>query len=531
MFTRARERWVRCAAACGLLGLAALPASARAEEGLLDGYVLYGITGDSNELIRYQFANGGFETIGQVRFADEQVALGIKGMALIPGNLNLYGFWADPSDGLTSLVYINSETAAATVVGADLGPGEVTGATIAWLQALNGDLNNGHGNDCDGIDEQNPGNSTGVNLNGMGNGAHSGEDCAQYLGVFALQTIEAQEEAPVAFRITGGRVAPEEQFAAKVTVLGAAITAGGAYDVPVTLSIKVGNMTIEPLGNSNKPVDANVNDGNNPRSYILAGTYGAGTEISVKGTSWIKKSSSYSGLSNTHWKVCLSKDSSTDSPNIKVLRNGDPVPSIQPFMNQSTIESFVRDYVDLSTHTMVLDENQAIFLFELGTTDLDSAAADFQDLVVLVTLARDPADLLNDADDDDGSSGPASRLIQVDPATGGYEQLMTLNNVYDGLTATADGTMYATKGMELWMLDVYNQTETLVGAMPATDVMGFESAGATFCGFSVQSGKLVPIDILTGASVAADTSVGVSDLQTIVFTEAEQISPSVASYD
>jgi len=47
--------------------------------------------------------------------------------------------------------------------------------------------------------------------------------------------------------------------------------------------------------------------------------------------------------------------------------------------------------VDTATRRIKLLENQAIFLFEIGTTNLNSSAADFQDLVLLVTLARDPS--------------------------------------------------------------------------------------------------------------------------------------------
>jgi fibro-slime domain-containing protein len=38
----------------------------------------------------------------------------------------------------------------------------------------------------------------------------------------------------------------------------------------------------------------------------------------------------------------------------------------------------------------MLKDNEAIYLFELGTTNLSSPAADFQDLVIVVTLATDP---------------------------------------------------------------------------------------------------------------------------------------------
>ena len=120
--------------------------------------------------------------------------------------------------------------------------------------------------------------------------------------------------------------------------------------------------------------------------YTLPATYAAGTAVSVVGRSWKKISSSYSGNSNSHWEQELQFDSASGSPNVLVLRDGDAVPAIEPFQNQSSIVSFLQGYIDDATDTVVLADNQAILLFELGTTDLSSSRADFQDLVVLVTL-------------------------------------------------------------------------------------------------------------------------------------------------
>ena len=59
------------------------------------------------------------------------------------------------------------------------------------------------------------------------------------------------------------------------------------------------------------------------------------------------------------------------------------IPNVQGFNNQSEINDYVRNYV--SAGKISLASNQVIFLFELGTTDLNSPAADFQDLVLLVS--------------------------------------------------------------------------------------------------------------------------------------------------
>ncbi len=86
----------------------------------------------------------------------------------------------------------------------------------------------------------------------------------------------------------------------------------------------------------------------------------------------------------------LSAKSGDNSPYVLVLRDGDTVPNIPGFQNQSNLAVFVDPFVNVATQKVVLDANQAIYLFELGTTNLNSASADFQDLVIMVTLANDP---------------------------------------------------------------------------------------------------------------------------------------------
>lgn len=517
----------------------------------LDDYILFGVNGSTNELIRYDFADASYQALGAIHFADSTTLTGIEGMAYIPKNLNFFGFWKDPSSAESRLIYINSQTAQATLVGNSMGPGQVTAATVAIMDVdengdlvlgADGDHDKGHGNDCDGVDEDNPGNSNGVSEQGMGHGAHSG--CAvetdpddetpntdvQKLHVFAIQKVEAVEDATVDFTIDGGHVVPNEQFAAKATVLGAAITAGGTYDVPVTVRIKVGTTTFEPFGDFTKPVNGTVNDDDNPREYVLGDTYPAGTEITIEGRSWIKKKSWYNGNSNNHWISYMTVDSDDNSPYVLTLKNGDAVPDIEPFMNQTEIVDFIRDYVDTDTNTVVLDENQVIYLFELGTTNLYSSAADFQDLVVLVTLAHDPSELAEN-DDDDDAAAPAARLVRVNTLTGALEQIMTLDREYDGLAASPTSRFYATLGSEIYQLDPIDQTETLRGTLAASDMKGLEFAGATMCGFTVIGNELIPIDMY-GSALDDPFSIGTTNLRTITFMRtADEPNTLAAAYD
>lgn len=70
-----------------------------------------------------------------------------------------------------------------------------------------------------------------------------------------------------------------------------------------------------------------------------------------------------------------------DDPHVLTLVNGDQGPSFQPFGNQIGIGPLLAPYVDGNGH-IVLADNETIILFEFNPS-LQSAAADFQDLVVL----------------------------------------------------------------------------------------------------------------------------------------------------
>lgn len=76
------------------------------------------------------------------------------------------------------------------------------------------------------------------------------------------------------------------------------------------------------------------------------------------------------------------RDSFSADPHAYVLRDGDMAPDFAPFAGQAPLEGFLAPYVDVGTGTMTLAPEEAIVLFEF-VDNLGSAAADFQDLVVL----------------------------------------------------------------------------------------------------------------------------------------------------
>lgn len=134
--------------------------------------ILYGIDDDTHNLIRYEFAKSDYTVIAPVHLSNDTVLTEIESLAYIPGGAYLYGVWNYDSDKKSKLVKINMFTAEATLYDQDTGYGNVEGMVTYNLAGE--DYDRGHGNDCDGFDEDNPGDGDGVNDHGMGHGAHSG---------------------------------------------------------------------------------------------------------------------------------------------------------------------------------------------------------------------------------------------------------------------------------------------------------------------------------------------------------------------
>jgi type II secretory pathway pseudopilin PulG len=202
------------------------------------------------------------------------------------------------------------------------------------------------------------------------------------------EEAEAVADTTVDFTIEGDEITLDENATVIYTVLGAAISYGGSYDMAVTTQFQVtdsgGNTEETPVfGDYDDAVSGNVNTGSQ-QTYTPDEVYSAGTTIGTQATSWKKKRSRYSGDSSSHWTEYMEIDD-TNSANTMALIDGDDVPNISGYLDQGDIVSFLDGYID-ENGKVTLDENQVILLFELGTTNLDSASADFQDLVILVTF-------------------------------------------------------------------------------------------------------------------------------------------------
>ena len=175
------------------------------------------------------------------------------------------------------------------------------------------------------------------------------------------------------FEVDGDDVVPSEDVCATFTVLGAAMS-GDCGTWQVTSRIKIGSETIDPWGNFNSAA-GNVNDGNNPRTYTHSALIPANTAVSVLGKAYDCDGNSQGVIG----------DSSANGKQVVTLRNGDQAPTVGGYDGQASALDFLAGYIN-SNNTVVLEDNQAIYLMELYATDESASNFDLQDLVVLVTL-------------------------------------------------------------------------------------------------------------------------------------------------
>ncbi len=194
---------------------------------------------------------------------------------------------------------------------------------------------------------------------------------------------------------TGGTVLDEEEdeaipptdYSCSLTILGADLDSSG-YQMKMTIrNRKTGGGWNEPFGDWDTPVDSNINT-----TYSMTGscgdTFSSSDGMRIRAKSWEKKKSWYDGTQNSHWKKYVEVKESGSDDNTMVFFNGSSLPSNSAFTGISTIKSYLQPYVNMTTRTFVMEENQALYLYELGTKN-PNASSNFQDLAVLVTFTEE----------------------------------------------------------------------------------------------------------------------------------------------
>ncbi|KAA3617281.1 MAG: hypothetical protein D8M58_03155 [Calditrichaeota bacterium] len=259
------------------------------------------------------------------------------------------------------------------------------------------------------------------------------------------------DDDPVEFDITDGEVIPQEPYAAQITILGCAYEAYSGntylYDAPITINITIGGEDIYPFGNNptryesnlrNKVDAGNVNiQADLPVDYTLPNLYDAGTSISITARGWARNWYYYffgEYWWNRYGSYDLIDEAESTNPSdadiVQALRDGDNVPTVEGFGSQASAEEFIGSYVDFSSQTVTLDESQAIYLIDLSNASYGDPGYDFQDIVVLVTLAKEQDDFISG-----GTEGETETEYAL-PFTGG---IISHAPVYGSAVDTYEG--------------------------------------------------------------------------------------------
>lgn len=191
------------------------------------------------------------------------------------------------------------------------------------------------------------------------------------------------------FVISGASVTVDRPVAAKMTVVGAAISDGGV-NCKVTTRARYGVNVVQPFGSYDAAIGGNVNDANNPRNKVLDAMLMPGQSLTIDGRSWRLTNTSKPNLEMS-WSQLMTVNSANGGVQVKALRNGDSVPNVAGFSGQVSVKAMLTPYLNAAKTKVVLAPNQVIYLFELGTTSTSSSAFDQQDLVVLAEFASDAA--------------------------------------------------------------------------------------------------------------------------------------------
>jgi hypothetical protein len=167
-----------------------------------------------------------------------------------------------------------------------------------------------------------------------------------------------------------------------------AIASGGGIDLLDAANVRmdvVGTSITYGAGGPPVPITAKLSlDGGDSYTQLFSGSaVAAGNNLAMTGMSagpriGLQAYAHYGSFSATY-------DSMHGDAHVWTLKNGDAAPSVPAFGGQAPLATYLAPYVNTANQTMVLQPNQAILLFEF-TSNLNSSAADFQDLVALFTF-------------------------------------------------------------------------------------------------------------------------------------------------
>jgi len=193
--------------------------------------------------------------------------------------------------------------------------------------------------------------------------------------------VEPQDLNPQEFNIDDGSIIPTVEYDANFKVIGAEFGYSNGSPLPITADIQVDGVWQKPWGNP-QSTSGNINDDWGPLATtdFSISNVAADVPINLMLQSW---------TSGPYMTAYSNVEATQSSPQILVLRNGDVPQWFDPaYPDQTPIIELLADYIDPTSGTIVLEDNQVIYLSELGTSNPNSSAWDMQDAVILVSLSE-----------------------------------------------------------------------------------------------------------------------------------------------
>ena len=190
------------------------------------------------------------------------------------------------------------------------------------------------------------------------------------VGMKSQLTWEIEYPAPITSvvdLVPPNIIKPKKDMKMKVRVLGASFQESVTSFLPVEVQWSKNSASWSRIYYG---LQTNVQ----PSVPVLQTTVKAGDTINFGGR----------GYRDRDWLPLYNTAQSTK--NLVMLKNGDRVPSTVPALNGSSIESFLKPYMDTVTKNVKIGDRDLILLMELGQTNTSASGFDLQDLVILVTF-------------------------------------------------------------------------------------------------------------------------------------------------
>jgi type II secretory pathway pseudopilin PulG len=299
--------------------------------------------------------------------------------------------------------------------------------------------------------------------------------------------VQAPPLQPIDFEIDeDGNVTVGDRFYTRVEVLGAAMS-----NYNVTVEVAVGGESFSPWGafSDGKGSDVNGTSGELPE-FVADRLFDSGSTVRVTGRSWDKVHGS--------WVLHRERTNGTASHSdyVKVLRDGDLLPNVHE-NGQLDVSDFISDYVE--GDRVALDDNQVIYLYELGRQDV--TYGDYQDLVVLVTLLNEE-ELVSGTEVADGCTCKQANkvaIVHYPPGNPSNAHVICVGSPAVTAHVTNHSDTYCT---EASLEEIERGAGTGDGAAEALSLVNFTLGGAATVQYSAEAIGRVATHLQSAQAVA-----------------------------